>query len=348
MLRCITKRLTSKHIYSRQICFSLCAVLCLFYGQRVYSATIPYWYLNPPASNRLKLIGVGQGTTATDATGEALNQIASKLSVTISSSLEKTERQVRTGESSAYSNELQATLKSQVAAIKFNNYEVIDNAVIDHLIYVMVTVDKNALLVDKRAELSNADFEIDSLYAAALKKSIIEKIMDLKVMTKKIMQTMPLVSLISYLDTPFAADKYFMRYNAHMEEERDAVSKIHVYVSSTKGSEDLIPVLTENLNNAGLAIVSEPSPTDQDTITLLAKAEANGMQLYGANMVKLRVNFEIRSAAGHLVASSKMESKGSSVVSFDEAGRVAVQNLNAQIKALGILNALGITKGANM
>lgn len=347
MLGFINKRLKSKCTNFSRISFTLCAALYLFHGQSVYSATIPYWFLNPPTSDREKLIGVGQGTTAADATGEALNQIASKLSVTISSSLDKTERQTNAGESRAYSKELQATLKSQVAAIKFNNFEVTDNAVIDHQIYVMVAVDKNALLADKRAELSNADFEIESLYSAALKKSIIEKIMDLKVMTRNILKTMPLVSLISYLDPSFTAAQYFGRYNAHMEEERTSVSKIHVYVASTKGSEDLIPVLTENLNNSGIAVVLEPSTTDQDTITLLAKAEANGMQLYGSNMVKLRANFEIRSAAGHLVASSKMESKGSSVISFDEAGRVAVRDLDSQIKSQGIFTVLGISKNSN-
>ena len=346
----VRKQMTNRPGYSIKRFIASCICLCLFSIMSALCAgnagsySLPKWFLNPPKNNHDNLFGVGQGMTVEDATKEALNQVASKISVTISSNWEKTESQRTSGGSIAYSKEINNNLKSKVAEIRFNNYEVLDNDILDQKVYVLVAVNKNTLLMDKKSELSNIDSQIKDIYNMAQSKSIIEKIADLKTVNRKAVDGMSLASMISSLDPSFAAKDYFDRYNGYLASERKALSEIRVYLSYAHESEDMMPIIKEHLNKADISIVSEPNDNDKNLVTVDIQTDSKEMQIYGSKMVKLYTIFEVRSFSRDLVASSKIETKGSSMINFQEAGKAAALELNEKIKVKGILNVLGINR----
>jgi hypothetical protein len=324
--------------------FSICLMMQVFCAGNAESYSLPKWYLNPPKNDQHKLYGVGQGVTVDDATKEALNQIASKLSVTVSSNWEKSERQATASGSSVYTSEINSNLKSQVAEIKFNNYEIVDNEILDRKTFVLVSVDKDTLLTDKKNEFLNAHFEIENIYATAQNKSIVGKVADLKSLKSKMLHASQLLNMIESLDPTYKTREYFDKYNLYLAGARSALSELRICLLSDPESDDLVPIIKEYLNNANITIVTDDREEDKNTVTVTLKTEVKKLQVYGSKMLKLYTKIEVTAFAHDLVASSKIESKGSSMIGFSEAGKAAALDLEAKIKAKGILNVLGINK----
>jgi len=109
----------------------------------------PEWAVNIPADNNLYFYASGQGFTKEGAVKQALNDIASRLNVSISSNL-----LINKGifKDEAY-NEVNQQINTKVSNIQFNNYKVIKSKQIDNQVYVLVQVDKNKLKEQLRADI---------------------------------------------------------------------------------------------------------------------------------------------------------------------------------------------------
>lgn len=327
-----------------RISFAAFISLCLLYAQQTSAYSIPKWFLNPPRDTQATLYGIGESTTVEGATKEALNQIASKLSVTIGSTWEKTEEQATTGRNASYSGNIRNNVKSEVADISFNNYEVVNNEVEGPNIYVLVSVNRSTLLAEKKNDLTNLDTTIQNLYSAAQKKSIIERLVDHSRIEKEINKATQLLGLVYSLDPSFEPRPYFDKYNTYLDEGRKAFNDVHIFLSAFSAAQEVISIVKEHLNNANLSIVPSKDDSDTNLVMLSIKTDTKKMELYSSKMVKVFTTFEVRTFANKIIASSQIEAKGSSMISYEEAIKAAALNLDAALKKKGILNVLGINR----
>lgn len=321
-----------------------CGIVTLLLCPTAQSYSAPKWFISPPNNNETHLYGSGHGATIEDATNEALNQIASKLSVTVGSTFEKTETASSHNSIQVYNKQLTNNITSKVAKIKFNNYEIVQNFIEDKNVFLLVAVDKKKFLSDKINDLHNVDQDIKSTYALGADKSIIEKVIFNRGVTSKINETFPLLGIIHTLSPAFDVNSYYTRYNDLLAEIKGVSSKVRVYLVYEPDSKDLVPVVTKHLNDASIVIVPTHDPRDENLVTLRIHSDLKRLELYGAKVVKFNTNFEVKSISDNIVAASRIESKGSSTISFKEAYQAAALNLDKKIKEKGIWAVLGIQK----
>jgi len=109
----------------------------------------PSWAVNIPQDNTKYFYASAQAFTKEGAIKQALNDIASRLNVSVSSNL-----LINKGifKDKAY-NEISQQINTKVSKIHFNNYKVIKSKQIDNQVYVLVQVDKNKLKEQLRSDI---------------------------------------------------------------------------------------------------------------------------------------------------------------------------------------------------
>ncbi|QWV92382.1 LPP20 family lipoprotein [Geomonas oryzisoli] len=331
-----------KYLVNILVCVAMTFVSC----STALSYSPPKWFLLPPNNDEASMYGAGHGTTVEDATNEALNQIASKMSITVGSAFEKTETAASNSGVESYNRQVSNNITSKVAKIKFNNYEVINKSNDGQEVFLLVSVDKKRFVSEKVTELKNADEYIYSTYALGADKSIIERINLYRGVTSKIKENNFLLGIIQSVEPSFNVQSYHSKYNKLAADIKAVSSRLQVYLDYGPDSKELIPVVTKHLNDASIVIVPSYDPDNKDLVALQISSELKRLELYGAKIVKFRTNFEAKTAAGNTVAAAKIETKGSSTISFNEAYQAAAINLDKKIKEAGVWAMLGMEKEA--
>ena len=85
---------------------------------------LPQWFLTPPQNDEVYLYGIGSGKNSEEATQQALENFLSKLSITIESSFSMQQKSKK-ALWEYFSTTSRLDIKSSVAKMKVNNYEVI-------------------------------------------------------------------------------------------------------------------------------------------------------------------------------------------------------------------------------
>lgn len=119
----------------------------------------PSWAVNVPQDNNSYFYASAQAFTKEGAVKQALNDIASRLNVSISSNL-----LINKGifKDKTY-NEVSQQINTKVQNIHFNNYKVVKSKQIDNQVYVLVQVDKNKLKEQLRADIKLKITKINNL-----------------------------------------------------------------------------------------------------------------------------------------------------------------------------------------
>lgn len=99
------------------------------------------WILNPNNSNELFYIATGEGSNLSESKNNALKQISSQISVTISSSTTSTKHATTT----TYKKSIQDITKSSTEKIKFTGVTVMDKKLLNGTFYSYVKVDRDIL-----------------------------------------------------------------------------------------------------------------------------------------------------------------------------------------------------------
>jgi len=113
---------------------------------------IPKWYQNPPKDTALSFLDIGEGYSNQNAINSALNSIASRIYVNLSSTYV-----INKGiyNNKTY-NDIYREIKAQVPHIDFSGYKILKSQKIGDKYYVLVKVDKNKLINNLKIKISQA------------------------------------------------------------------------------------------------------------------------------------------------------------------------------------------------
>lgn len=126
--------------------------------------------LTPQKSDGMNYYATGIGATLEEAKADALNQIASEISVTVSSSMEVSKKSIN----GAYSKDLDSKVKTTVEGIKFTSATVSKSEVVNGQHYVVMKVNRNVLFNAKKLEFDKTLNELTTLEADISKNGIFE------------------------------------------------------------------------------------------------------------------------------------------------------------------------------
>jgi hypothetical protein len=212
---------------------------------------MPDWILNPLRSNAQKYYAIGEGKTQEEAKISALNQIASEISVSISSSLEVNKKATQ----NSYTKDVQSTVNATVEQINFTSATIEKNHFLNNRFYSLVSVNRSALFNASKSDLDKKMTEVDALWKFVQKDGVFELLVQEQKLSKLISETLVLSSLVKSINASFDEKPYDTKLNGIANSMRNQKSNMAVVVSSSNANV-YADVLKNSLAANGIKIVN--------------------------------------------------------------------------------------------
>ena len=304
---------------------------------------VPSWYFNPPSDNETSWYGVGEGSSLRQAKDSALADVASKLSVTISSKVSKDAVQTTSGTFSSYHQNINVNQESEVKKMSFNNFEVVSTSQNESKALVLVQVDKAKFLKDQLQTLTDTVKDLDGLQQAPQGKSVLEQYQDFKNMESDVEKAKTIISILTTFDIPFERTKMSQAVNDYRDSMGAVRSKIEFYINADNDSRYCSDVLKEALATEKIKTSRYLNRNNNKNIVVVdLDTEVTSKQLYGAYMVNARTSVSLKSTEGSTLSTFIVESRGSSSLDRATALKNASNNFKQQVNEKGIFTFLGI------
>ena len=165
----------------------------------------PTWvYSILPNDTSTKMYGLGVGKNREDAIKVALNDMVSRLNVTLKSSFRSKEKVTKYSQSSVVTSDIEST----VSDIKINNYKVIKSYKISYKEFaVMIETNKQKFVAGLKANLKDDEESISQSLKSVLSRDIITRYNMKKLLAKEAKKLNTSVNIIAILDKQFNAQK---------------------------------------------------------------------------------------------------------------------------------------------
>lgn len=305
-------------------------------------AEIPSWVLNPPADDNNHFYGVGEGDSMRMARDEALNTIAAKLSTSVASTLSKNATQSTLGSGLIFNSTTNQQLSSEVKKITFSNYNIVYNAVENGRTYVLVKVNRNQFLAEKKEEIADLEKEMANLFSKLKSKEILERFKILKDITQTAERAKTLVSIVASLDPSYQKEPHLNQYVLYKLKLDDLLDEIEIYVAADNESRYFADVVREEFAKEKIKTSKVARRDNPNGVIVEVEARPTVREIYGRYIAKAQVILSLKKRDGSIVVQNSIEAKGSSSIDADNAIIAASKDFAEILSQKGLLMLLGL------
>lgn len=297
---------------------------------------LPSWYVNPTQNDSANLYGVGEGFTIQEASKSALNNLSSKLSVSISSDSSSLIEENKY----SFNEQFAQKINEETAKITFNNYKIDKSHTDGRRFYAQIGVDKydfiktQTLILEKNHKRMRDLYDYSKGKNILIKRNKLAQINDLAASSSVINQI--LNSLNSNPNYQKNLDKYHFYHNSY----NNILDKIEFFITSD--DEKVKDVITKSLNSQNLKI-NNVKNNSKNLVILTIKTKKNSQNIYNSNITKLNLTFRLIDDKNRVLASNLIDISGASMKDNQKLSfKQALRNLDIKIQTDGILKIIGI------
>jgi len=179
---------------------------------------IPSWYLNAPVNNTIFIYGEGESrVSVSDAKNNALNNMASKLVVSVGSNMSSTTTTSRNSIGNSYSKDVTRDVKVNVGKIKFTNATTEKSVNVKESFYVLMKVNRQELFENKKKEFDIRDSRITTKYNSISKYSKLEQIHILQTLYPTIKKAKTQSIVLNAINNDFDQAPYIKKYDSYID-----------------------------------------------------------------------------------------------------------------------------------
>jgi hypothetical protein len=213
----------------------------------------PSWYGISKDTNKF-IFSLGSGVNKDTAVANALKNAVSKLSVSVESSFEVN----KTVTNGRYNRDIKDTIKTSVAKININNYEIVEFKRIKYNeSIVKVKIDKTKLvsyLKDNLTQEINSLLEVEKQLS---KTNAIKQLVVYKSLYEKLNDKLPMMYIISQLDNTFNIKYHKNIINEIHKKYLNKQNNTKVSIKNIKGAKSFIDSLSDYLTSKNIKIVNK-------------------------------------------------------------------------------------------
>ena len=177
----------------------LLSLMCIV----THGYALPSWVGSPQSDTPEMIYGVGEGESLKVAREDALNAVASKLGVTISSTLTKNTTQTTIGSSIGATNDVTLSLKSVVKPLTFGSYDIVQTAVEGGRTYLLVGVNKKRFCEEKKGEIAHLEEEINKKLVSLRTQESAQKFQTYEMLMGQTQEALRLATIVSSFDRTY-------------------------------------------------------------------------------------------------------------------------------------------------
>lgn len=301
---------------------------------------LPSWYVNPPKDSKTTLYATGEGRERKEAIADALNLLASTLSVSVESQF-TLQQSVEEGLVTSHQQSSQSRIDSVVEKVRISNYEIVESQEFGFKKYiVLIKSDKQKLFSSLKNELEQkfgtAQKEVESVKEShALRELEIYK----KIKTE-LADVRNTLMVMQALKSDFESHSYLKKAQNLTSLYDEQLSKISFSITCDDESKRLQAPIAEGLGLKKIQIESRNNKREHFNIEVRLKTKESFA--YGFIMASSAIEIVVKDAKEVIIGSNKLNIMGQSIHSFDMAQESVAIKLDEMIKKEGIGKVLGL------
>ncbi len=301
---------------------------------------LPSWYVNPPRSTDLELYAIGNGRDKQSAITDALTQMVSTLSVSVSSKF-NAKTVVREGVINSSQSVYTEQTSSEVKKIRISNYELLKGERLGFKNYaVLLKSNKKKLFLSMKQEMEQKfkNFEHRSKSIRSLNKMqelfFYEKSKDsFKNMTHTL-------RIMKELNRGFDEAPYLLKIQAINDKYEKLLGDITISIKSNLDAKNLIPSIVKGISATKLNLAEG---SGENHFVVYVKSDTKKTFSYGFTLAHCAITIIIKDTKGNIIGSNKLNITGQSNGSFDIAKEGIAVKLDNLIEKEGIYKIIGLT-----
>ncbi|MBE0471743.1 MAG: LPP20 family lipoprotein [Methyloprofundus sp.] len=298
---------------------------------------LPNWYMTPPENTNDWLVGVGSAETYDKAIQAALNDLVSRLGVSIESSIDYRTRSTNFG----YTENTTQTIRSEVAKIRISNYEVAASEQIRfNQFVVMVKSNRLQFLSSLTKELDQKIAVVQDRVAARKTDHALMSYQASKLAAQEAYSLNPTLLIIGGLDEAFDPAPYLLAIRNLNDQSERARQLLLFQVQGDIGSRSMITPITNALTAEGYSIGNTPSRRGVFYINIYSSTQHSSSS--GIQIANVLVKINVTDHQGNLVGSNSIALTGHATRGASLAEADAVNKMAKLIESQGIASILGI------
>lgn len=329
----------------KQVLFLL-ALILVFIGcsskkpaKDVQLKPVPSWYITPPVSNDRMLYATGEGTSKEIAVKDALNNMASTLSVSVASQFESSATE-RRGIVNRSDVTVSNAIQSDVKKIRISNYTVVEyemRTMLEH--YVLIKSDKDKLFTSLKNELDRKFAQINEKEKTYKKLNVLERINFYKEASDSLQEIENTLVVMDVLHPGFDTSAYTVQSNRIHKAYKDTKGAVSLSIDSDDNSQRLVSPIKAALGKRGYSFAKR---TDSNHLTITIQSDIESANAMGFILARSAIRITVTTNQGVVIGGNKLNITGQSTQSYAIAKENIAIQLNNDIKEKGIENILGV------
>jgi ribosomal protein L16/L10AE len=304
----------------------------------VRSAT-PEWVQKPPADTAALYYGVGEGADLEAARRTALRDVAAKLRVSVSSTVDS---QVTVANESA-DRFSRTRISEEVRKTTFGKHQLERTESSGNTVYALVSVDRAQLVTETRTRLDEVARSARQALASARATQGLDRLRLAGKAKAQADDGGDLLSLLGSASPGFDRAPYARDFAAAIALHDETRQNLGFRIQNRSADEDVAALLRQGMSESGLRV----QDTGATPAIVAIAVESHEQTIYGSVIVRLKINLSLRSERGGVFAQKDYNVEGSSASDRVLARQAAVRKLAAQFKGKGIAAAIGLDAGAD-
>jgi len=323
----------------------LTAASLLFFGcaskevESVQKKELPSWYLNPPKTTQTTLYALGEGEDTQEAIKNALNMMASTLSVSISSQFDS-KKVVQEGLVNTHQSTVVSTTQSDVKKIRISSYELIESHKLGFKNYiVLIKSQKQKLFESLKSELEQKFALVDSHIASLSLHHALHRLGGYKKIKDEIKDVPDTLVVMNVLNGLYDGREYIQKIQRVNSSYEKLLSSISVEIECDSDSKGFKPPIKEGFSTKGVRIKDGKGSLH---FRVVVKSDAQKASSYGFTLARFAIDISVKDYKGSIVASNKLNIVGHSTQGYEVAKEDVAIKLDKMIKKEGIEKIIGL------
>lgn len=300
---------------------------------------LPSWYVNPPKSNETLLYALGFGRDKKSATTDALSQMLSKLSVSVSSKF-SAKTLVKEGSITSVNSEYLDEQESEVKRMRISNYEVIHSANLGFKKYAVVVKSEKKQLFESMLQEIQQEFQIIKNKQTVLKRqNVLEQIVFYKE-TYNSLATLPnKITLMSELNKEFDGSVYIHKMGEIYKHYQELLSSVTFWVESDNNASNLKAAIIKGISSKKIKIADSEG---EKHFRVYVRASIEKAGSYGFIMARTTIKIQTKDYKGRVIGSNLINLTGKSTQGYAIAKENVAIKLDKLIEDEGIDSIIGL------
>lgn len=294
----------------------------------------PDWVLNPPKDTADVYWGVGEGYDLETAKRTALKDVAARLRVSISGSLES--------QVSVRNEQVDRLARNKVSEVvqktEFTNYTVEKTAKSNDGLFAMVKVDRRAFIRETQTKFDNLNKLVQDAVRDLDRKSALERFQILRTALPNIENAIAYGQLLRVAAPGFAGSGEVVKLESLQDRALGAGNSLVFSLQYKPADADIAQVVTSHINANGMRVAS----AGESGLVLTIESSARQELLFGNRNVRLQITLNLINEKKQNVAAKEYLINGNSLDNYTAARQDAMRALGGAMKTAGPAGGLGL------